>query len=156
MRKTSGKKAAEEFKKQIQEISEFLDLKNLSSFSEAHVTWAYDYAIIRLYREFEGMILKCLVAAINNDTGLLSKTTGISFPKNLRQEVCEFIIVGSGYFDFKGRDGLIREIKRYLPVDHYLAVAIKKTVYKEALELLSALRNFAAHNSKPSKRQALR
>ena len=96
-----------------------MDEKNLSSFSDAHITWAHDYGIIRLYREFEDMILNCLVAAINSDTQQLSNTTGIDFPKHITDEVCEFIIVGDGYFDFRGRDGLIKTLKRYLPDNHY-------------------------------------
>ena len=155
MRKKSGKKASEAFKKHVQEIEEFLDEENLSSFSDAHVTWAYDYAIIRLYREFEDMILNCLVAAINSDTQQLSKTTGIDFPKHITDDVCEFIIVGDGYFGFRGRDGLIKTLKGYLTDDHYLVTIVKKPAYKDALEKLSALRNFAAHDSKPSKKRAL-
>jgi len=155
MRKKSGKKASQAFKKQVQEIEEFLEPENLSSFSDAHVTWAYDYAIIRLYRDFEDMILNCLVAAINGDTKQLSDTTGVEFPKHLTDEVCEYIIVGDGYFDFRGRDGLIKTIKRYLPDEHYLVTIVKKPAYKDALEKLSALRNFATHDSKPSKKRAL-
>ncbi len=89
MRKKSGRKASETFNKKVKEIMNFLDRSNLSSFSETHVTWAYDYAIIRLYREFESMILNCLVVAINNDTKQLSQTTNIDFPKRLTDEVCE-------------------------------------------------------------------
>ena len=155
MRKKSGKRASEAFKKKAQTIEEFLDEKNLSSFSDAHVTWVYEYAIIRLYRDFEDMILNCLVAAINSDTEQLSKTTNINFPKHITYEVCEFIIIGNGYFDFRGRDGLIRTLKRYLPANHYIVSIVKNHRYKNTLEKLSALRNFAAHDSKPSKKQAL-
>ena len=155
MKKKSGKKASEAFKKHVQEIEGFLNPKNLSSLSAAHVTWAYDYGVIRLYREFEDMILNCLVAAINNDTQQLSKTTGIDFPKHLRDEVCEFIIIGGGYFNFKGRDGLIRTLKKYLPATHYLVALVRKDAYKDALDRLSALRDFAAHDSRPAKKRAL-
>ena len=156
MRKKSGKKASEEFSKKIQKIKDFLDPKNLSGLSGAHETWIYDYAIIRLYRDFEDMILNCLVASINNDTEQLSFTTNIDFPKHLTDEVCEFIIIGNGYFDFKSRDELIKTIKKYIRDDHYLVSISKKNCYKDVLEKLSALRNFAAHDSKPSKKRALK
>ena len=156
MRKKSGKKASEEFSKNIQKIKDFLEPKNLSRLSDSHETWMYDYAIIRLYRDFEDMILNCLVASINNDTEQLSSTTNIKFPKNLKDEVCEFIIIGNGYFDFKGRDELIKTIKQYIRDDHYLVKICRKNCYKDALEKLSALRNFAAHDSKPSKKRALK
>ena len=39
--------------------------------------------------------------------------------------------------------------------DHYIVLIVKKPAYKNTLEMLSALRNFAAHDSKPSKKRAL-
>lgn len=156
MKKKSAKKASETFRGKVEEIEAFLRTKSLASFSDEHVSWVHDYAIIRLYRDFEDLILHCLVAAINNDTERLSQTTGVDFPKHLTDEVCQYIIVGDGYFDFRGRDGLIKQLLKYLPKDHYLVAIIKTARYREALEQLTALRNFAAHGSKPSKKQALK
>ena len=155
MRKKSGKKAAAAFKKALQEIEQFLEALHKGAMSEAHQTWAHDYAIIRLYRDFEDMILNCLIAAINSDTKQLSAATGITFPKHLTDEVCEYIVVGEGYFDFRGRDGLISTLKKSLPDDHYLVAIVKKPTYRSALDRLVALRNFAAHDSKPSKKRGL-
>jgi hypothetical protein len=42
-----------------------------------------------------------------------------------------------------------------VPSTHYLLASIKKPEYKDALERLTALRNFAAHESSSSKRAAL-
>ncbi len=97
-----------------------------------------------------------LVGAINNDTATVSARTSIQFPKHLTDEVCEFLIRGTGYFDFKGRSGLISTVKKFVPENHYLLTTIKKPIYRDALERLSALRNFAAHESDQSKRSALR
>jgi len=47
----------------------------------------HEYAVIRLYREFESLILQGLVGAINNDTSTLSATSGVQFPKHLTDEV---------------------------------------------------------------------
>ena len=100
-------------------------------------------------------MLSALVGAINNDTKTLEDRTGVAFPKHLTDEVCEFLITGAGYFDFKGRSGLIKTVKSFVPEGHYLLEAVKKPEYREALDRLSALRNFAAHESSPSKRAAL-
>ena len=35
-------------------------------------------------------------------------------------------MTGRGYFDFKGRDGLIKTLKQYLPDDHYLVEVVSK------------------------------
>jgi hypothetical protein len=114
----------------------------------------YNYAIIQLYREFENLMLDALVGAINNDSTTLSDKTGIKFPDHLNNAVCQYLIVGIGYFDFKGRDGLIRTVKQFVPEDHYLVDVVKNGSYKTALEQLCALRNFAAHESSKSKQEA--
>ena len=58
--------------------------------------------------EFEQLMLFAIVCAINNDTKTISDSTGVEFPKHLTDEVCEYLVLGGRYFDFKGRDGLIR------------------------------------------------
>jgi hypothetical protein len=123
--------------------------------SDEHISWLHNYAIIKLYKEFEGLILDALVGAVNNDTSTIAATTDVRFPKHLTDDVCEFLITGTGYFDFKGRSGLIRTLKSFVPDTHYLVVTVKNRAYKDALERLVALRNFAAHESSSSKRAAL-
>lgn len=153
-RKKSLKKSATEFREKVVELETFTN-SSVSGLSDKEQSWCFDYAIIRLYREFEQLMLFALVCAINNDTKTISDSTGVEFPKHLTDEVCEYLVLGGGYFDFKGRDGLIKELKKYVPGDHYLVAIIKKQKYKDALEKLSALRNFAAHESIQSKRSAL-
>lgn len=153
-RKKSIKGSADWFIQCAEEIDTFLSTVSVGQSAE-HVSWLYGYAIIKLYRAFETFVLDCLIGAINNDTGTLSAKAGIPFPKHLTDEVCEYIITGQGYFDFKGRDGLIKTIKGYVADDHYLLGSIKQQTYKEALEQLTALRNYAAHESFKSKKAAL-
>ena len=99
-------------------------------------------------------MLDVLVGAINNDTTTISKTTGIRFPKHLTDEVCRYLVVRDGYFDFKGRSGLIKILLRYVPEDHYLIKIIKKEDCKYVLDKIIALRNLAAHNSAIAKSKA--
>ena len=99
-------------------------------------------------------MLEALVAAINNDTSTITATVGRQFPKHLTDEVCEFLIVGNGYFDFKGRDGLISLLKHFVPATHYLVVDVKKDTYKIAIQRLTTLRNLAAHESAPARKAA--
>ena len=154
-RKKSIKNSAQSFRAATDEICTFVT-NVANGQSDQHVTWLYNYGIIRLYREFESLVLDALVGAINNDTATVSAGTSIQFPKHLTDEVCEFLIRGTGYFDFKGRSGLISTVKKFVPENHYLLTTIKKPIYRDALERLSALRNFAAHESDQSKRSALR
>jgi hypothetical protein len=153
-KKKSIKKSASNFMANIDELNGFLN-KSISSMSDEHKSWCHDYAVIRLYREFEQMMLAAIVGAINNDTSTISEATGVKFPKQLTDEVCEYLVLGGGYFDFKGRDGLIKNLKKLLPDNHYLVAIIKKSKYKDALEQLSTIRNYATHESKQSKRAVL-
>lgn len=154
MKKKSVRKAREAFAAELEAISLFIE--DGSKLQEVHLPWIYDQAIIRLYRAFEDFMLACLVAAINNDMSQLTERTGVKFPKHLNDEVCEYLILGDGYFDFKGRDGLIKTVRQFVTDDHYLYKTLKKEQYKLPLEKLSALRNFAAHDSWPSKQRALK
>jgi hypothetical protein len=153
-RKKSVKLAAQFFVEAVDKINEFFN-KTSGLEAEWH-SWCTDYAVIRLYGEFEFLMLSALVGAINNDMTTLSEAAGIDFPSHLNQNVCTYLIVGSGYFDFKGRDGLIRIVRRFVPEDHYLVEILKDHAYKEALEQLSTLRDFGAHRSDKAKKAAIK
>lgn len=152
-RKKSIKKSAKRFRNAADDIDTFITTTSQGQ-TAAHVTLIHDHAIIMLYREFESLMLDCLIGAINNDSTTVSSTTGIEFPRHMTDEVCEYLITGTGYFDFKGRDGLIKTLKKFVPANHYVVTTVKKSKYKDPLEQLSALRNYAAHESAVSKRAA--
>lgn len=154
MRKSSIKLSAQTFRSDATSIVLFAD-HGKAALSAQEASWAYDAAIIRLYRSFENLMLDALVGAINNDTAHLATKASISLPKHLSRDVCEYLVVGSGYFDFKGRDGLIKLLKKFVPDTHYLVVTVKKATYRDALERMSALRNYAAHGSSQAKQAAL-
>lgn len=116
----------------------------------------YDYGIIRLHAAFESFVLKALVGVINQRPNALTGKTGVSFPLNMWKAACEFLVTGGGYFDIRGRDGLIRTLKQLLLDDHYLVEIAADQDYREAIERLWALRDLAAHKSACSKAAALR
>ncbi|TKG60256.1 MULTISPECIES: hypothetical protein [Pseudonocardiaceae] len=154
-RKKSGKTAARKFRETTERIDRFTDEVAGSGLGDLALTWAYEAALIKTYVAFERLMLDCIVAAINNDTSTISAQTGIVFPKHLTDEICEYLVTGGGYFDFKGRDGLIKTIKGYVPDDHWLLAAVKQEQYKSQLNIMVALRNYAAHESPASKRKAI-
>lgn len=154
-RKKSVKGCAQQFKREVRELLRFCAAAE-SSLTDAQVSLAYDAAVIRAYASFERMIIGALTGAINNDTSVLSATTHVQFPKSLTDEVCEYIIIGNGYFNFRGRSGLISEVKKYVPDNHYLVSAVKKLSYRASLDQLVALRNYAAHDSIVAKQSALK
>ena len=155
MKKKSMKKAAQIFEKNVDDIIEFTKRCSASNLTDQDQSWCFDLAIIRLYREFEDLMLSCLVALINSDSSTFSSHKRRKFPNHMNVEVCEYLICGDGYFDFSGRSGLISTIKKIVPATHWLPTIVKDGAYKDALNRLCALRNFAAHDSAVSKKNAL-
>ena len=156
MRKKSIKLEASTFRANIDDILAFTQRsKATGPLTDMDESWCYDLAIIRVYREFEDLMLSCLVALINSDATTFSEHKKRNFPAHMNVEVCEYIICGDGYFDFAGRSGLINTIKKIVPADHWLPTVVKDAAYTDALDKLSTLRNFAAHDSAVSKKRAL-
>jgi hypothetical protein len=151
-RKKSAKKSAQQFVERVVDLDEFC--LTMDALGKQEQTWGYEAALIKLCAAFERLMLDALVAAINNDTAQLSKATNLNFPKHLTDEVCEYIVTGGSYFDFRGRSGLIKTLKQYLPADHYLVKAVSRQKYKTAIDRMIALRNLAAHESAKGKRAA--
>ncbi len=140
----------------LQRIEGFTEEINKSnSLSAQAVSWAYEAALLKTCVAFEHLMLECIVTAINNDSSTISAQTDIAFPRHLNHAVCEYLVTGGRFFDFRGRDGLIQKIKGYVPDGHWLLEAIKQRKYKDPLDRMIALRNFAAHESPASKRKAL-
>ena len=157
MNKKDLRKPAQDFKKSVKEIEDFVKRCQEAGLTDRYVSWSFDLAIIRLYREFENLILNYLVGLINNDSSTFSEHKGFKFPKHMNVEVCKYLVCGDSYFDFKGRGGLIEKIKKFVPHDHWLLAIVKrKADYEDVLNKLSGLRNFAAHNSSVSKEAALK
>ena len=156
MKKKSIRQSARTFQSNIDGILAFSQRTHADgSLTETDVSWCYDLAIIRVYREFEDLMLSCLVALINSDSTTFSNHKKRKFPVHMNVEVCEYLICGDGYFDFAGRSGLINTIKKIVPATHWLPTIVKDGAYTETLDKLSALRNFAAHDSDVSKKRAL-
>lgn len=161
MNKKSIKLSAKDFSKSVDETLEFTrsvkELNDKKMLSDKHKSWCFDHAIIRLYREFENFMFHCFVALINNESKALRRRTGVEFPKHIKVEVCEYLIRGGDdYFSFKNSSTMIKKIRKLLvpPKDsHWFIEILRKN--KDPLELLTGLRNFAAHNSPYAKNVAL-
>ena len=153
-KKKSIKLSASQFRDAADAILTYVE--KTDGLKEEYHSWCVDYAVIRLYREFETLMLDALAGAINNDANTISTTVGVDFPKHMNLDVCRYLVIGTGYFDFRGRDGLISLAKEYVPDGHYLIGIVKDSKYKDALEQLSTLRNLAAHDSQRARRAAVK
>ncbi len=149
--------SAQTFQKELAKIRTYVESAKFSEAHETYWSWIHEHAVIRTYRGFENLMLDALVGTINNNTSVLKDTLGFtSFPTHLTKQVCEYIVTGGGYFDFKGRSGLLEKLQQFVPKNHYLVKVVKKKKYEVALERLSAFRNYSAHGSDQAKRAALK
>ena len=145
----------EAFEKSKADIDSFLvsTKTGKTKLGHEHVCWCYEYAIIRLYCAFEQLMLDTLTAVLNKNPKTFEDKTGIKL-KAIQNDLAEYIIVGNGYFDFKGRDGLIKIVKSYVADGHWLIKIVTDDHYKDSLEQLSAFRNYAAHSGNAAKFRA--
>jgi hypothetical protein len=146
-KKKSIRAGADRFIKWVGELESYYEELLDAGLSARALTWSSEAAVIKLHVYFEHMMLHALVAAINNDTSTVEATTGVRLPRHLTDEVCEYFVTGGKYFDFRGRSGLIDLLKRFVPPDHFVVETIKRPKYRQALDRLTTLRNFAAHES---------
>jgi hypothetical protein len=153
-KKKSIKLSASEFRNAADEIQAFVE--KTEGLKDEYHNWCADYAVIRLYREFETLMLDTIAGAINNDVATISSKVGFTFPTHMSLAVCRYLVIGTGYFDFKGRDGLIAIAKEFIPDNHYLVDILKDAKFKDELEHLSALRNLAAHESEKARSAAIK
>ncbi|MFD4630261.1 hypothetical protein ACFVYR_20745 [Streptomyces sp. NPDC058284] len=156
-RKKSGKLAADMFMQASQRIWDFVLEAEEAKLTDQALTWVYEAALVKTAVAFEKLMLDCLITAVNNDTSTISAKTGVPFPRHLNDEVCEYLLTGGGYFDFKGgQGGLVKVIKEVVGTEHYLYRVVKSPQHRDPINLLVALRNFAAHESAKGKSAALR
>lgn len=101
-RKKSVRGAARAFSERVHALDGFYDAVLSSGLTDQQITWAVEAGLIKLSAQFEHLVLDGLVGAINNDTSLLTATTGVAFPRHLTDEVCEFLVVGRGYSISRG------------------------------------------------------
>lgn len=113
---------------------------------------SYDYAVIRLYKAFENFIFNIIVGDINQDSSQISDRFDVAFPKNLKKEICEFIVTKGNFFSLNGYGGLVNELNTYLGYGNDIYNVINKKKNKDTIMRLSALRNFAAHENSQSKK----
>lgn len=156
MRKKSIKKSVAIFSKAMTDLKVFIEAARKAKLSDLQISYCHDYGIIFIYREFENLILTSLVGSINKDIpNTIAQNKEVNFPNHMAYGVCEYIVVGDGYFNFRGRDDLIKKLKSYLPNNHWLVEIVKDGKYKKDLDKLTALRNYAAHQNSISKKRAL-
>lgn len=139
------------------------DIDSVLKFVEEHkgdgkglfTFYVYDYAIIKIFKDFEELLLKTIVGLINQEALYVASSTGHKGTKSVRKKDAEHLFIGNNYFSFKGTNGLLKKIKSFFPVNHWFISILSDTKYNGTFNVLIPLRNFAAHSSKTAKTNAI-
>lgn len=155
MKKKSPETSLARYREAVEEIRGFIanvTAQNISGDGAAH--W-YDHAVISAYREFEKFILDISIARINRDPKAFYSAIGVEFGQHIGADQCAFLLVGDGYFDFKGHSGLVDVLSKAAGKPSPMVDAAKVPESRKAFEILTGLRNFVAHGSDQSVDKAL-
>ncbi len=117
--------------------------------------YLYDYAVIKVFKDFEELLLNTIVGLINQEAAYIASSSGHKGTKSLKKKDAETLFIGSRYFSFKGPNGLLKQIKKYFPANHWFINILSDTKYDRTFDILIPLRNFAAHSSKTAKKNAI-
>lgn len=156
MRTVNIQKVCDEFIEAVSEINEYIDKCNTVFASEKkYLSFCYENAIIMLYKSFERFALRSMISCLNHDHSHFQNKYRVRLGKHINDDVCEFLITKGGFFDFRGRSGLSKVLNDVIGSSHNIAKAFKQSKYKECIEQLCAIRNYAAHNSLQSKQKVM-
>ena len=151
----SIKTVAKKFSSQLDTISDFVQ-EHRGTGNGVFVFYIYDYAIIKIFKDFEELLLDTIVGLINQEAPYTASATGHKGTKSLKKRDAENLFIGNKYFSFKGQNGLLKQIKTFFPANHWFINILSDIKYNQTFDILIPLRNFAAHSSKIAKKNAVK
>lgn len=101
----SLKKISKKFISEIKEIQNFLDQSILHN-NKIHIVYCYDYAVIKVFKEFEEFLLKIIIGIINQNAYYIASNNGLKGKKSIKKKDAKVSFLGNSYFSFKGNQGL--------------------------------------------------
>lgn len=107
--------------------------------------------LLRLCANWEKFVDEHLVDCVNCDHSKLSEYLGVSVPRHPPKHLCEALIFGGGYKDFRSFGDLKGFSRKILPKDSNPFLAISKSRGKRIDEAYK-IRNYLAHYSSAAKR----
>ena len=155
MKTVNKNNVCDKFTEDLDRINSYVDrCKVVFKEEDLYLTYSYENAILMVYKSFEIFIERLLISCLNHDHSCFEEKYGITLGKHINDDVCEFLITKGGFFDFRGYSGLIKTLGDILGNNHRLITLFKGNDHKIYIEQLCAIRNYAAHNSKQSKKSA--
>jgi hypothetical protein len=155
LKKKSPATSLAEYRGGIAKVRAFVTEAHAKGVNSAAIARCYDHAVLIAYRTFEAFVLDICIARINVDPSAFYDTVGVNFGVHITANQCAFLLVGDGYFDFRGHGGLVDVVRKVSGAESAMVAATKVAANRVAFEILAGLRNYVAHQSRQSHRAAL-
>lgn len=108
--------------------------------------------VIRLCAIWEAFIEGEMIDCLNIDCSKCKEELQLKLPKHLNKDLCEAILVGLGYLDFKSVDNIKSFARRILPEDVNPFKLIRTNPTAKRINELYIMRNYLSHYSGKSRR----
>jgi hypothetical protein len=108
--------------------------------------------VLRLCAVWEQFVDEHIVDCVNCDPSKLGARFGVSLPTNPSKGLCQALIIGDRYLDFRSFSDLLGFCKRVLPDGSNPFDAISKT-HRKRMDEVYAIRNYLSHYSARARRQ---
>ncbi len=111
--------------------------------------------LLRICAHWERFVDGHLVDCVNRDHTKLSAFFEARIPDNPSKDLCQALIIGEGYTDFKSINDLRRFSRRILPNESNPFLAISRR-HADKLDEVYVIRNYLSHYSTKSRRSLMR
>ena len=115
----------------------------------------YESFVLKICVTWETFIEDLLALCLSKDVSQYSEYMDTKFPKRPSKELCETLISGYRYFDFKNVDGL-KGISKNILVPAYNPFSKIPTNESKKIDEFFQIRNYVAHRSRVAKRSLSR
>ncbi len=105
-----------------------------------------DTSVLRISAMWEMLVQEDLVCCLNRDSSAYAKTVGLTLPKHLSRDMCEAVLFGSRYLDFRSTNDLRTFAKRHLTTKYNVFAHIPTAAAQQIDDFL-VIRNLVSHYS---------
>ena len=109
-------------------------------------TEIFEAFVFKIHTTWEVFVEALLIDSLNRDTSQYAKYMNRPLPKHLSRNICEIMLLGLGYLDWKGATQLRAKTKNILVPEHNPFQKIPKTSIKK-IDQFYTIRNYLAHYS---------
>ncbi len=107
--------------------------------------------LLRLCAYWESFVEKELVDCANIDCSRLAERVGVTLPKHLTLAMCEAILVGRRYLNWRSI-GELKGLAKQVLADHVNPFARITTTTERSIDEAYVIRNYLSHQSRASRR----